>query len=72
MCMCAKLLQSCLTFCEPMDLHCQAPLSMGFLRQEYWSGLLCPAPGDLSEPGIEPKSHVSCIGKQVLYHEHHT
>ena len=32
---------------------CQAPLSMGFSRQEYWSGLLCPPPGDLPIPGIE-------------------
>ena len=31
----------------------QAPLSMGFFRQEYWSGLLCPPPGDLPDPGIE-------------------
>ena len=30
------------------------PLSMGFSRQEYWSGLLCPPPGDLLEPGMEP------------------
>ena len=37
----------------------QAPLSMGFSRQEYWSGLPCPPPGDLSDPGIEPKSPVS-------------
>ena len=29
---------------------------MGFLRQEYWSGLLCPPPGDLPDPGIEPAS----------------
>ena len=34
----------------------QAPLSMGFSRQEYWSGLLCPPPGDLPDPGIEPGS----------------
>ena len=34
----------------------QAPLSMGFLRQEYWSGLPFPFPGDLSKPGIEPTS----------------
>ena len=33
---------------------CQAPLSMGFYRQEYWSGLPCPAPGDFLDPGIEP------------------
>ena len=35
---------------------CQAPLSMGFLRQEYWSGLPFPSPGDLPDPGIEPAS----------------
>ena len=33
---------------------CQAPLSMGFSRQEYWSGLPSPPPGDLPDPGIEP------------------
>ena len=48
----------------------QAPLSMGFSRQEYWSGLPCPPPGDLPEPEIEPvslMSLVSCIGRWVLY-----
>ena len=35
---------------------CQAPLSMEFSRQEYWSGLPCPSPGDLSDPGIKPRS----------------
>ena len=34
----------------------QAPPSMGFSKQEYWSGLLCPPPGDLPDPGIEPSS----------------
>ena len=34
----------------------QAPLSMGFSRQEYWSGLPCPPPEDLPNPGIEPES----------------
>ena len=34
---------------------CQASLFMGFSRQEYWSGLPCPSPGDLPNPGIEPK-----------------
>ena len=34
----------------------QAPLSMGFFRQEYWSGLPFPSPGDLPDPGIEPMS----------------
>ena len=34
----------------------QTPLSMGFSRQEYWSGLLFPSPGDLPDPGIKPRS----------------
>ena len=34
----------------------QAPLSMGFSRQEYWSGLPCPSPGNIPDPGIEPLS----------------
>ena len=38
---------------------CQAPLSMGFSRQEYWTGLSCPPPGDLSDPGIKPMSLMS-------------
>ena len=42
-----------LTLCNPMD---QAPLSMRFSRQEYWSGLPFPLPRDLSDPGIEPAS----------------
>ena len=37
----------------------QAPLSMGFSRQEYWSRLPCPPPGNLPEPGIEPMSPVA-------------
>ena len=37
----------------------QAPLSMGFSRQKYWSGLPCPPPGDLPYPGIEPVSVMS-------------
>ena len=40
----------------------QAPLSMGFSRLEYWSGLPCPPPGDLSDPGIEPESPASAGG----------
>ena len=36
----------------------QAPLSLGFSRQEYWSGLQFPPPGDLSDPGMEPASPV--------------
>ena len=37
-------------------IACQAPLSMGFSRQEYWSGLPFPSPGDLPNRGIEPRS----------------
>ena len=37
----------------------QTPLSMGFSRQEYWSGLPCPSPGNLPNPGIEPMSLMS-------------
>ena len=48
--------QSCLTLCDPMDLAHQAPPSMEFSRQEYWSGLPFPSPGDLPDPGIEPGS----------------
>ena len=43
-----------LTLCHPMDcIARQAPLSMGFSRQGDWSGLLCPLPGDLPDPGIK-------------------
>jgi len=44
----------------------QAPLSMGFSRQEYWRGLLFPPLGDLPDPGVELASlNVSCVGRQV-------
>ena len=46
-------------FATPWTAAHQAPLSMGFARQEYWSGLLFPSPGDLSNPGMEPMSPVS-------------
>ena len=42
-------------FATPWTIAHQAPLSMGFSRQEYWSGLPCPSPGDLPDPGIEPE-----------------
>ena len=46
----------------------QASLSIGFSRQEYWSGLPCPPPWDLPDPGMELASlYISCIGRQVLY-----
>ena len=56
-CMLAKLLQLCLTLCDPLD--CSPPCSSlhGILRQEYWNGLPCPPPGIfLTHPGIEPMS----------------
>ena len=40
----------------PWTVACQAPLSMEFSREEYWSGLPFPSPGDLPNPGIEPRS----------------
>ena len=43
-------------FATPWTVAHQAPLSMGFSRQEYWSGLPFPSPGDLPNPGIEPMS----------------
>ena len=55
-CMLAKLLQLCLTVCNPRDCTRQVPLSMAFPRQEYWSGLPCPPPGHLPNPGIQPES----------------
>ena len=53
-CMHGQSLQSCLTLMTTWPVARQAPLSMGLSRQEYWSGLPCPPPGDLPHPGIEP------------------
>ena len=50
--------QSCLTLCDPWTVASQAPLSMGFSRQEYWSELPFFSPGDLLDPEIEPGSPV--------------
>ena len=61
----AKSLQSCPTLFNPMDCKPQAPLSMGFARQEYWSGLPFPSPRDLPDAEVEHVSlNVSCIGRQ--------
>ena len=48
--------KSCPTLAIPWTAACQAPLSMGFSRQEYWSGLPFPSPRDLPDPEIEPGS----------------
>ena len=52
-------------FAIPWTVVCQAPLSMEFFRQEYWSGLPSPSPGDFSDPGIEPRC-VSCTARDSL------
>ena len=51
-----KLLSRDQLFTTLWTVACQASLSMGFSRQEYWSGLPFPSPGDLPNPGIEPRS----------------
>ena len=51
-----KLLSRVRLFATPWTVACPAPLSKGFSRQEYWSGLPFPSPGDLPNPGIEPGS----------------
>ena len=62
----AKLLQLYLTL-RSYRLAPQAPLSMGFSRQEYWSGLLYPSPGDLPDP--KDQAHVSCIAGRFFTSE---
>ena len=53
---CVLLLSHVWLFVTPWTIARQATLSMAFPRQEYWSGLLFPFPGDLPNPGIEPRS----------------
>ena len=50
--------KSCLTLVTPWTVACQSPLSRRFPRQEDWSGLPFPSPGDLPDPGMEPSSPV--------------
>ena len=52
----ALVTNSCLTLATPWTVACQAPLSMGFSRLKYWSGLPFPSPGYLPNPGFEPQS----------------
>ena len=59
-CECVQSLSYIRLFATPWTVALQAPLSVGFSRQEYWSGLPCPPPGDLPAPGIKHMSHVSC------------
>ena len=55
MCVCARSVVSSY-FATPQTVACQDALTVEFSRQEYWSGLLFPSPGDLPDPGIEPVS----------------
>ena len=50
------VLKKVLTFWDPWTVAHQTSLSMGFLRQDYWSGLQFPSPGNHPDPGIEPRS----------------
>ena len=63
---CCFFVKSCRFLVNPWTVACQAPLSMGFPRQEYWSGLPFSTPGHLPDPGIKPCA--SCNGRQILYH----
>ena len=67
-----RIFQSCVRACSvasvvsnslrlPRTVACQTPLSMGFSRQESWSGLPFPSPGDLADPGTKPKSPASQV-----------
>ena len=58
-CVCACVLSRVRLCVTPWNVACQAPLSMGFPRQEYWSGLSFPSAGDLPDPGIKPTFLVS-------------
>ena len=60
----AKLPQLCPTLCDPVVAG-QATLSMGLSKQEYWSGLPCPSPGFLPDPGIKPACIVSNLHWQT-------
>ena len=64
----ARLLQSCL-FVTPGTVACQVSLSMGFSRQEDWSGLPFPSSGDLPNPGIKPESPALQADSLLLSHQ---
>ena len=54
-CVCVESLQSCVIRLQLWTIARQAPLPMGFSRQEYWGGLPCSPPGDLPDPGIKSR-----------------
>ena len=57
---CGLVAKSCLTIVTPWTVAYQASPSMGFSRQDYWSGLPFPSLGDLPDPGIKPRSPALC------------
>ena len=57
--LCAKSLQSCPILCDPIDCSHRLLCPWDSNRRESWSGLPCPPPGDLPDPGIEPLSLMS-------------
>ena len=67
--MCVCVLLSCVQlFVTPWTVACQASLSMGFSRQEHWSGLPFPSQGDLPDPGIKHLALVSSALAVILYY----
>ena len=60
---------SCPTLAMPWTIACQASLSMGFPRREYWSGLSFSSPRDLPNPGIEPVSPAPQVDSLPLSHQ---
>ena len=63
------LVLSCVQlFATRCSIARQAPLSMGFPRQEYWNGLPFPSSGDLPDPGIKSDPGIYCISRWILYH----
>ena len=65
LCLRVKSFQSCQILCDLWTVAHQAPLSVGFSRQEHWSGLPFPPPGDLPRRDQTCISYISCIGKRV-------
>ena len=57
------------SFATPWTVARQAPLSVEFSRQEYWSGLPFPSPGDLPDPGIKPASPALQVDSLLLSHQ---
>ena len=70
-CVLAKSPQSCLTLCDPMDSSPQAPLSTGFFRQEYWSGLPFPSPTlgltSSRKPSVGDFMYIMSLGLKYQY-----